>query len=385
LKATIRTLWKARAFAASLAVSVLLLSAFAASALALPARFWGVVPQASPTIEQAERLHRGGVDSMRVPLDWGSLQTTRNGPIDFSSVDGFVERAARSGIELLPFVTGAPQWAVPAARVPNGGGSKAPAHLPATGAAATAWSHLLEELVERYGQYGSFWAEHPAVPERPIRAWQIWNEENFRYFVAHTSPAEYGKLVKLSYIAIKNVDPGAQVILGGLFARPKGSRLPGTKKHKGPDWFASDFLAAMYKGTPGVKASFNGIALHPYTSRYQELPEEIEEFRKVLTLNHDSAKGLWITEMGWSSQPPPANPLENVFAKGPGGQVTQLNGAFHLLVGNQARWRLQRVYWFSVDDTVGTCNFCNGTGLFSTGFKPKKSWYAYVKFAGGTP
>ena len=380
-----QTSWKARAFAAALAASILLVSAFAASASALPARFWGVDPQATPTLEQAERLHRGGVDSMRVPLDWGSLQPTPNGPIEFGGVDGFVERAARSGIELLPFITGAPKWAVPAGLVPGGGGAKAPAHLPAKGAAATAWAHLLEELVKRYGQFGSFWAEHPSVPERPIRTWQVWNEPNFKYFVARPNPAEYGKLVKVSYAAIKNVDSGAQVILGGLFARPKGSRVPGTTKHKSPNWFASDFLAAMYKGTPGVKASFNGIALHPYTSRYQELPEEVEEFRRVLTLNHDSAKGLWITEMGWSSQRPPANPLANVFAKGPAGQVTQLNGAFHLLVTSQAKWRLQRIYWFSVDDSVGTCNFCDGTGLFATGFKPKKSWYAYVRFAGGTP
>ena len=60
-----------------------------------------------------------------------------------------------------------------------------------------------------------------ACPQRPIRTWQIWNEENFKYFVARPNPADYGKLVKLSYAAIKSVDPGAKMILGGMFARPK--------------------------------------------------------------------------------------------------------------------------------------------------------------------
>ncbi len=86
--------------------------------------------------------------------------------------------------------------------------------------------------------------------------------------------------------------------------------------------------------------------------------------------------------MGWSSEPP--DPLHNSFAKGPNGQVRQLKGAFALLERNQVKWRLKRVYWFSVDDVTGVCNFCNGTGLFAPGFIAKKSWAAYVKFAGGS-
>jgi hypothetical protein len=137
----------------------------------------------------------------------------------------------------------------------------------------------------------------------------------------------------------------------------------------------------MYKLTPAVRAKFNGIALHPYTKNSWELTPEINEFRGVLTRNHDASKGLWITELGWSSEPPTRS---NIFAKGSAGQAQQLRGAFTLLRNNQARWRLQRVYWFSVDDAAGACNFCDGSGLFAEGFVPKKSWFEYVKFAGGT-
>jgi polysaccharide biosynthesis protein PslG len=379
-KAKIQIGRKTRACTALIVVAVLALSAFAASAAALPANFWGVVPQAVPTTEQFQRLQRGGVRSMRIALDWGKAQPHR-GTLDWSGTDMIVERAAAAGIEILPFITGAPNWVVPSVSVPGGGSAKAPVHLPASGPAAGAWKSFLAQAVERYGPAGSFWATHPAVPERPIRAWQIWNEENFKYFVTKPNPAEYGKLVKLSYGAIKSVDPAAQIVLGGMFAAPKGSRTA-AGKHKSLNWYASDFLEAMYKRTPGVKSRFNSVALHPYTGNYRLLTPEIEEFRNRLVRNHDSSKGLWITELGWSSQPPTRS---NIFAKGPAGQAQQLRGAFTLLRNNQARWRLRGVYWFSVDDAEGACNFCDGSGLFAEGFVPKKSWYEYVKFAGGTP
>lgn len=377
-----------RALVATLAL--FLVGAFASTAQALPPNFWGAVPQGALTLEQLQRLHRGGVRSIRLPVVWSVVQTSRNGLFDWSSVDSQVENAAKAELEVLPFLAGAPTWAVPQVNVPGSGGSvKSPAHLPVSGAARSGWSSFVSAAVARYGPNGSFWATHPALPVRPIRAWQIWNEPNFKYFVAHPNPAEYGKLVKLSFAAIRGVDPGAQVILAGLFAKPKGGRFlrPGKKKlvanPTSPNFYASYFLEQMYVHNPGIKSKFNGVALHPYTPIYQYLPEDIEEFRKVLAANHDSAKGLWITELGWSSEPP--DPSVNQFAKGMAGQATQLRGAFSLLERSQVKWHLQRVYWFSVDDQPGSCNFCDGSGLFGSGFKPKKAWYEFVKFAGGTP
>ncbi len=43
-----------------------------APAGAVPGNFWGVVPQATPTAEQFQRLKRGGVDSIRIPIAWGA-------------------------------------------------------------------------------------------------------------------------------------------------------------------------------------------------------------------------------------------------------------------------------------------------------------------------
>lgn len=366
-----------RAPIAAVAVAALALAASAPAAQALPGKFWGVVPQVTPSAAELQRLKRGGVDSMRVPASWGSVQPNRGGAHNWALVDPLVGRAAAAGIDVVPFLYGSPRWAVPIARsIPN----NPPKFLPVrNGRQRSGWARFLRAAVQRYGPRGSFWAENPGIPPRPIRVWQIGNEDNFKYFVARPNPAEYGKLVKLSHAAIRSADPRARIILGGLFARPKEALI---KRGPRQAYFATEFLDRMYKRTPGVKRRFHGVALHPYTGTFKRLPRYIADVRRVLRRNRDAGKGLWLTELGWSSERPRRN---NAFAKGRRGQMRQLKGAFRLLRRNQRRWRLQRVYWFSVDDQRGACNFCDGSGLFSEGFAPKPAWFAYARFAGGRP
>jgi polysaccharide biosynthesis protein PslG len=376
-----RPLWRARAWIAALAVSLAGLAATAPGAMAVPGDFWGVSPQVTPSVEQFQRLRTGGVDSVRIPIAWSAVQPLSGAEANFTASDQLVAGAVAAGINVLPFVYDAPSWAVTQARVPGPGQARAPKTLPVkTAPQRAAWANFLTLAAGRYGPGGTFWSANPALPESPIQTWQIWNEENFKYFVVRPSPRDYGKLINVSYAAIKSVDPGAKLILGGMFAQPNEA----TFKVKPPQaYFAADFLDQLYETTPGIKRKFSGVALHPYTSRYQKLTPDIEEFRAELALNHDAGKPLWITEIGWSSEPP--DPVHDAFAKGPAGQAAQLRGAFKLFKQKQAKWKLQRIYWFSVDDQQGICNFCGGSGLFGSGFLPKRSWFEYVKFAGGLP
>lgn len=372
---------KLRAWTVAMAVAVVGSATFASGAGAVPGNFWGIVPQITPSPDEFQRLKRGGVDSIRTPISWAAVQPVKGGAIDWSSADSVIGGSATAGIDVLPFLYGSPSWAVANVVVPGSGGSaRAPKTLPVrTRAQRVAWSAFLAQAVARYGPNGSFWVENPAVPKHPIRTWQIGNEANFKYFVVRPNPAEFGKLVNISYGALRRVDRGAKIVLGGLFSRPREA----TFKRKPPQaYFATDFLDRMYRSTPGVKRKFIGIGLHPYTGRFQELTGDIEAVRRVLKAHKDPGKGIWITELGWSSGPPRAN---NSFARGVGGQKRQLQGAFGLLKRKQAKWRIKRVYWFSVDDVAGSCNFCDGSGLFGAGFVPKPSWFAFVKFAGGNP
>lgn len=368
---------RARLWAASLAVAALTLTALAPAAQALPGKFWGVVPQAEPNAGELQRLKRGGVDSIRIPIPWTGVQHFPGQLPDWSQVDPLVAGATLAGIEVFPFLYGAPDWAVPADRSIA---SDPPRYLPVrTGAQRAGWRNFVRLAVQRYGPAGSFWVENPGLPRRPIRTWQIGNEVNFLYFVARPNPVEYGKLVKLSYAALKSVDRGARLILSGLFARPAEARV---KRGPRKAYFATEFLERMYKRTPGIKRRFHGVALHPYTGNFKRLPRYIEDVRKVLERNRDAGKGMYLTELGWSSEPPRRG---NSFAKGRRGQARELKGAFRLLRKHQRRWRLQRVHWFSINDLQGSCNFCGGAGLFGDGFLPKPAWFAYARFAGGRP
>ncbi len=71
----------------------------------------------------------------------------------------------------------APDWA---ARHP-GGNLDSPPREPEQ------YARFLAAAARRYGTGGSFWAERPELPRRPIRDWQIWNEPSLRDFWSVTS------------------------------------------------------------------------------------------------------------------------------------------------------------------------------------------------------
>ena len=351
----------------------------AVASAALPADFWGVVANEAPNPAQAQTLKQGGVESLRVPVNWSAVQSSPGAEPDWSSVDPFVRSAAEAGLSVLPFLTGPPAWAVAYEGV---GGARAPVSLPVLTAEQRAgWREFLRLAVFRYGPGGSFWSENPLLPAQPIRIWQIWNEENFKYFAARPSPSQYGRLVVESFRDLRSADPGARIVLGGLFLRPKGGNVKAAPGRIKRAYFAADFLERMYRTTPGVRGKFIAVALHPYSKGYRELTPEIEEVRAALKNSRDPGRALWLTELGWSSGTPSAANGHNQFEKGVQGQARELTGAFKLLRSKAAAWQIKRVYWFSFTDAPGTCNFCDGSGLFRRRFVPKPSWSAYKRFA----
>jgi hypothetical protein len=351
----------------------------AASAAALPSSFWGVVANEAPSASQAETLANGGVESVRVAINWAAVQPSEGAEPDWSTVDPTVRAVAEAGLNVLPFIAVAPEWAVSYEGI--GGGSKAPVSLPVqTAAQREAWREFLRRAVFRYGPGGSFWAENPLLPERPIRIWQIWNEPNFKYFAARPSPSQYGKLVLQSYADLRSADSGARIVLGGMFGEPAGGSHPAKSGQIKRAYFASDFLERMYRSTPGVRGKFLAVALHPYVYSYKLLTREVEALRAVLKKERDPGRALWITEMSWSSEKPSAANGGNGFEKGTN-QTREMAGAFKLLEADAAAWRVKRLYWFSLTDAPGSCNFCDGSGLFTKEWAPKAAWSTYERFA----
>jgi polysaccharide biosynthesis protein PslG len=209
------------------------------------------------------------------------------------------------------------------------------------------------------------------LPPTPIRAWQIWNEENFFYFVKPVSPGRFARLLAITRPAIRSADPRAEIVLGGLFGAPKQG-MPRALD-------AVDFLDQLYRRS-GVKANFDAVALHPYAADVAELRRQVEAVRQTMVRHGDRRSGLYITEMGWGSA---YNPKTVAFEVGLQGQARELRAAYRYLIANHGRLKLKQVDWFSWKDLPGACNFCDSSGLFRAGakFRPKPAWRAFVSFA----
>ncbi len=339
----------------------------ASSAQTIPWDFFGVAPQATVTEADAAYMHAGGIESVRVPVAWPTVEPSPESGYQWQSLDATVATAARARMQVLPFLYRTPPWL-----------SEKLTTLPVdTAAEREDWEEFVRAAVERYGPAGNFWTEHgpfsaDPVPRRPIRTWQVWNEANFFYFAYPVSPQRYARLLKITTPTIKELDPGARVILSGLFGEPDeggGRGMP-----------AERFLARLY-AVPGITSYFDGVSLHPYASDLGALERMVEGIHRVVESNHDDP-GLYITEMGWGSQPDP-----NVvsFELGLGGQARQVRQAYEYLIGSQRRLHLMGVYWFSWKDLPGSCSFCDSVGFFRAGpgFSPKPAWRAFVAVTGG--
>ncbi len=334
----------------------------------LPRSFFGIVPQTSLDAADTNRMGHAHVGALRLPLSWDAIEASPRSGYDWGGTDQQVATAARARLEVLPFVYRTPRWL-----------AGRPTDLPvANGRQRRAWSAFLRAAAERYGVHGSFWREHNRasgdfVPRRPIKRWQIWNEENFFYFTTPVRPRPYAVLLKISDRALRRGDRRSKVVLGGLFGEPK-PRPP-----RGMD--AVDFLDRLYR-VPGIKRSFDGVALHPYAADQRALRRLTWQVRHTMLRNDDRHSGLYITELGWGSQ---HDPRRVAFEVGWRQQARELRRAYLFLIDNRHRLNLKQAYWFTWKDIPGSCSFCDSVGLFRRGprFKPKPAWHVLVRLAHG--
>jgi hypothetical protein len=351
--------------AAALTLSIVCLLA-PASAQAVPRGFFGIAPQTGLGKQDFARMQAGGVETVRLAVSWAAIQRSPRSDYDWSGFDAAVTDAAQHRIGILPVLGTSPKWATGDwRRMPVDGGR-----------ARQGWAEFVRAAVERYGPGGQFWAEHGPgslrpLPPRPIRAWQIWNEENFFYFVKPVSPARFARLLAITRPAIRRADPGAEIVLGGLFGSPKQG-MPRALD-------AVDFLDQLYR-KGGVKANFDAVALHPYAADVAELRRQVEAVRTTMARHGDRRSGLYVTEMGWGSA---YNPRTVAFEVGLRGQARELRAAYRYLIANRGRLRLRQIDWFTWKDVPGACSFCDSSGLFRAGakFRPKPAWRAFVSFA----
>jgi len=326
-----------------------------ASAGAAPREFFGV-SAVTPSADDFARMGAARAGTYRLLLHWPTVQPSRTRPYDWSGPDFEIANAARHGLRPMVFVSGSPKFAG-ATRVTPPLGTKL---------ARKEWRRFLATAVARYGPGGQLWKQNPSIRPRPVRAWQIWNEQNADHFFASPSPRRYAALLRLSSKAIRKADPKADIVIGGMFGYPNGDG----------SIYMKDYLKRLYR-IRGIRSKFDGVALHPYAATPDLLRYQVVRARRIMNRNRDKGTPIWITEVGWSTDGPSGWPL----VTNRDGQAQRLRQTFKLLTRERHRWGVKRVIWFAWRDfEQEVCRWCGGAGLLALNGNPKPALRAFKRF-----
>jgi polysaccharide biosynthesis protein PslG len=364
---------------AALVVAMLcaLLAASAASASArAPRGFFGVTPQASLSVKDFDLMGDARVGTLRFELRWAGIDpSSAPGDYDWTGADYVIGQAARNRVTTLPFFYSTPDWV---AKRDGTCRRDCGPFAPRNGAARKAWKEFVKAAVERYGRGGDFWAEHPEIPAEPVRAWQVWNEQNSpSFYKPRPDVKDYAKLLRAASQAITGVDRRAEIVLGGMFSTPRQGRKPAIAAWK--------YLNKLYR-VKGSKTTFDGVAPHPYAAKFKggnkTVLRQLDLFRRAMRRGGDGNADLWITEIGWASEKG-GNPLN----RGPRGQANRLEQAFKYFVRKRRKLNIENVTWYSWRDNlaadIGLCAWCPQSGLLEEDYDGKPSLRAFERFTGG--
>lgn len=337
--------------------------------------FFGVASQSALTAEELERMEEGKVGTLRALVNWPSIDPTAEpDDYDWSGIDPIVLEAARHRIDLLPFVFASPNWVAQGLdhhdcdpEVDCG------LYAPRGPEAIDAWRTFIADLAARYGPGGEFWEQNPELEERPIRNWQIWNEQNSEtFYQPKPSVSGYADLVSAATSELRAVDPEAQVILGGMFGTPFQGEAPSID--------ATDYLRELY-ARPGFADEFEGVGVHPYAPQISGVEKQVRLLHDEMLAAGEEEGEMWVTEIGWSSEEGD-NPLQ----RGTEGQSELMGEALGYFITKRAEFNIVNVTWFAWRDLAGApiCAWCAEAGLFEAeSLTPKPSWETMMAFTGG--
>jgi hypothetical protein len=242
--------------------------------------------------------HLDGIRELRVAFvrsqaDWRRLEPLPPGPAahrDFSITDRWVEQLARHGLAWQVLGNGrpTPRWAADPGAYRTCGSDATPED-------ADDFAAHMAALAARYGSRGTFWTEHPELPRLPTSVYEVWNEPNhFAFWCPTPDPQAYAQLLARTAIAIRQADPRAQVLVGGLaaFEPTSGDRTPARMGFV-------QFLERAFDD-PALRAvGIDGVAVHPYAPTPAAALAQVEEFRAAVDAAGLAGVPLHVNEAGW--------------------------------------------------------------------------------------
>lgn len=184
-----------------------------------------------------------------------------------------------------------------------------------------------------------------------IKHWEIWCEPNLDEYWSGTDEGFFA-VYRTYYNAIKKADPNAIVMNGGI---------------SNADY---EYLRLMYES--GLKSYFDIFAIHPYCegSPLEEGPTKdyypnVARCLDVMAEYGDGEKDVWITEIGWNTDP---NPPHNAATEDE--QAEWLQQAFYYAKDNWSQ--VKKFIWFIIQDYDGA-----KYGFVRLDGSKKPSWYTY--------
>ena len=305
------------------------------------------------------QMRQARVGLIRQAFDWSRIETDA-GVYDLSFVDQYVADVAARGISVMPVLTNAPKFY-------KRSGSQRGANRPTSNGLM---AEFAQALVSRYGPTGTLWDERPDLRKMPIRAWQIWNEPTLPvYWGPRPNAREYVAMLRTVGTAIKQVDPGAEIVTAGL----PPSRLAGAAR-------LDRYLKQMYSA--GAARHFDTLAINAYAKDSKELQALLEQVRKLMDNRKDKKAKIWITELGWGDKGP-----RHRFIVGRQGQAKRIKDSFKVIKKQRRKLKLRGLVYFSWRDTEPYApNFEDlwglHTGLLDKKGNRKPAYNAFVRGAG---
>jgi hypothetical protein len=228
---------------------------------------------------QLQALRRAGATIARSDVGWEVAEP--RAPVggvhryDWSFDDTIAAALAEHGLQWLPIIDYSAPWAQSIAGVD---------HSPP--ASDSDYAAFASAFAARYGASGSFWRTHPSLTAKPVDTYEIWNEPDNATFWRPTPDAGgYADLYASARDAIAAVDPTATVIVGGLT-------------------HVASFVPAMLAARPDLRGQIDGVGLHPYGANPLAVVANVVQARRVLTAAGLGTVPLYITEFGWTTDPP---------------------------------------------------------------------------------
>lgn len=226
---------------------------------------------------QFQMNQAAGIKYLRQVFHWNTIEPSQ-GVFDFTAYDRIMEEAEQYGQEFLGMFLYCSLW-----NCPDG-----TCYPPSP----EDYAKFVRQVVARY--------------KDRIRMWEIWNEENFsRFWLPAPDAYRYGILLKETARAIREVDPQAVIVLGGL--------CPLYDQSFESMW---GYLIELYALHPDIGQYYDILAIHPYTYLQFAPPESdnpanpldqsvthmVKEGKRILAMFEDD-KPIWITEIGWHTSP----------------------------------------------------------------------------------